>query len=285
MIGLLLVVLAQAPCDDVARSSAALESAKTAGDLLFLTNEQRQSTGITLLRPSEEDLPRERARLLAAERLRSACALSTSNVTAPRGDAAALKAVMDRPEFYGARDRDADALQQWFRRLMDWLESLLGERPAQTFADSMRLVVLGLAVVVAALIALRLARTRFGKRAESAQRAEAAPLVLLDPGEHLSKAGALLASDPREALREGLLSLLSSLERKRLARPDRVKTNRELARELPERGATPALAQAVRELLTRYDRTFYSLEPVASETASAFLQSVSELQRSLEAGT
>ena len=42
-----------------------------------------------------------------------------------------------------------------------------------------------------------------------------------------------------EAIREGLLSLLSTLERRRFARPDRVKTNRELADELAALAAEP----------------------------------------------
>jgi hypothetical protein len=84
----------------------------------------------------------------------------------------------------------------------------------------------------------------------------------------------MLGSAPREAIREALLCLLSSLERQRFARPDRVKTNRELAEELAGRGAPPALVSAVTSLFTWFDRAFYSLEAVPADEARRFLDDV-----------
>jgi hypothetical protein len=106
-----------------------------------------------------------------------------------------------------------------------------------------------------------------------------APLKLDVPSAHLERARAALAGDPRRAIREGLLALLSHLERERLARPDRVKTNRELAQELPARGASPALAETVARLLAWYDAAFYSLEPVAPDAARRFVDEVAGLAR------
>jgi hypothetical protein len=111
-----------------------------------------------------------------------------------------------------------------------------------------------------------------------------APLRLDPPGDHLRRAQAALESDPREAIREGLLGLLSCLERRRLARPDRVKTNGEIVLELPVRGAPPELVAKVGPVVRWYDRTFYSLAPVPRQEASAFLKSVHGLRDELEAG-
>ena len=100
-------------------------------------------------------------------------------------------------------------------------------------------------------------------------------LVLSDPT--VSRNHLAVLSDPRAAIREALLSLLSSLERKRYARPDRVKTNRELAAELPARGAPTELVTAVAPLFAWFDRSFYSLEAIAPEDARRFLDDVSRL--------
>jgi hypothetical protein len=109
----------------------------------------------------------------------------------------------------------------------------------------------------------------------------AAALRLDSPGEHLARARTALASQPREAIREGLLALLSSLEAKRLARPDRVKTNRELVGELPGRGASAHLTGEVERLVGWYDRAFYSLEPVPADDAARFVAEVERLHQGL----
>ncbi|MFL5319562.1 MAG: DUF4129 domain-containing protein [Myxococcaceae bacterium] len=282
MTGALLSLLL-ASCADVSQASAALEQTKSEGDLLVAMKTEEQELGFSLLRGAEQQLPFEKQRMLAASRIRSACALVGQKSAAGVARNPTVTEILDRPEFAGARDRGSDALVQLWRRFTDWIESMLGEKPAQTFADSVRVIVLGLAGALAAVIALRLRRLRFGGRARSTSPATGEALQLLDPSVHFVRAEELRASNPRLALREGLLALLSSLERKRYARPDRVKTNRELAQELPERGAPPAVTAQVSELLHGFDRTFYSLEEVRSETAGSFLESVAKVQRLLEA--
>jgi hypothetical protein len=123
-----------------------------------------------------------------------------------------------------------------------------------------------------------LARRRRRPAAEASRRpGQAGELVLDAPAVHLERARAAVASAPREALREGLLALLSSLEVRRLARPDRVKTNRELVDELPARGAPAALTAAVAQLVAAYDVGFYSLAPVSEQEARRFLAGVEPL--------
>ena len=107
--------------------------------------------------------------------------------------------------------------------------------------------------------------------------------MLQAPEAHLARARAALDTDAREALREALLALLSALERRRLSRPDRVRTNRELARELPARGAPPAVAAEVARLVEWYDARFYSLAPVAAAEARRFVEAVAALEAHMPA--
>jgi hypothetical protein len=168
------------------------------------------------------------------------------------------------------------------RTLASWLEGLLQTEQAQSFATSTRtaVLVLGLAVALFAVLRLRYWRRGPARRGEGTA-AGAAALVLDSPGEHLARARAALGGQPREAIREGLLALLSSLETKRLARPDRVKTNRELVGELPRRGASAQLTGEVERLVRWYDRAFYSLEPVPAEDAARFVDEVERLHQGL----
>ena len=141
---------------------------------------------------------------------------------------------------------------------------------------------LGLALAAVLWLGLWLAAHRRSKaRAQSGVPVEAAPLVLDSPGEHLGRARAALGTDAREAIREGLLGMLSTLEQRRLARPDRVKTNRELAAELPARGAPAPVVHEVERLVGWYDQAFYSLAPVPADEAVRFVEAVETLHGSL----
>lgn len=214
---------------------------------------------------------------LTPERQAAACEL-LAKPAGPTADRAALEAVYQRPGFERARERNSGALQALLAQLEAWLERLFETSGAETYSNVTRVVVLFLAALVGLFAALRFASRRRAAAA-TAQGAAPAPLVLDSPAAHLERARAALAADPRAAIREGLLALLSHLERERLARPDRVKTNQELARELPGRGASPALAEAVARLVGWYDLAFYSLEPVTPDAAQRFVDEVAGLAR------
>ena len=166
-------------------------------------------------------------------------------------------------------------------------ESLLDRREAATFSEWTRVGVLGLAVAVVLGAALRI-RRRIGAGRTSPRRAEAPaePLVLDAPEVHFAHARRAVGEggDPREGIRQALLALLSVLERQRWARPDRVRTNRELASELPSRGAPAEVSREVDRLVHWYDRTYYSLEPVSSVEAERFLHDVAQFESRLAAG-
>lgn len=184
-----------------------------------------------------------------------------------------LAAIYGRPAFQGAHSSQAGDL---FKRLKAWLETIFETSGAETYSNVTRVVVLLLASFVVIAVVVRLAGRRLKRtRLPAAQAASA--LELDDPSEHLGRARSLLATDARGSAREGLLAILAALERQRLARPDRVKTNRELARELPSRGAPPELVEAVTAQLSWFDRAWYSLEPLDATRASTFLDDVARL--------
>lgn len=221
--------------------------------------------------------PAERAKI-AGERLRTLCAgidaWSEGTVEGVDPDPARLKAILERPEFAGATRRQGNALESFLRRFTEALERLFGAKGSERFASGSRLLVLSLALVVlvgGVLRVVTLRRARKRTQGEEPQGAAGFGVVLAHPDVHRARALQSLTEDPRGAIREGLLALISALERQRWARPDRVKTNRELARELPERGSPPELAADVARVIDWYDRTFYSLEPVATEEARRFL--------------
>jgi hypothetical protein len=210
-------------------------------------------------------------------RAEAACALLAQKTPAPAPDRALLNALLDEPEFSRARNKNANVAAVLLKRFWDWLKRLLETKEASAYARLTPYLVLGVAFAAALLGALRLRRRRDPKRPAGAVARGAAALTLDAPGEHLERARALLATVPRQAIREGLLALLSSLERRRLARPDRVKTNRELWAELPGRGAPEALVNAVGARLNWYDRAFYSLAEVDAAEARAFIDGVATL--------
>jgi hypothetical protein len=218
---------------------------------------------------------------LGTEEQAAACRLlERSAARAGEGpDVAALGAIYAQPGFERARRRDSGALAAWLAQLRSRLLALFETSGAEKYSNVTRVLVLVLALLAVALITLRLGgwarRRRQQRPAPAPGLAERLPLD--SPALHLARARALQVEHPREALREGLFALLSWLEQRQLARPDRVKTNRELALELAERGAPAPLVAAVAPLLERYDEAFYSLEPVSQQSAGRFVAEVAPL--------
>lgn len=211
--------------------------------------------------------------MLPDERQEAACAL-LGKPAPEKLEIATLAPIYERPGFERARLRNTGALQALMAQLRNWFESLFESSGAEAYSNVTRVVVLALALAVGGGVTLRLINRRRAKAVKQ-ERAKVAPaLVLDDPATHLARAEAMLGTAPREAIREGLLSLLSSLERQRFARPDRVKTNRELSEELPTRGAPAELIGRVTPLFAWFDRAFYSLEAVPPSDARRFLDDV-----------
>lgn len=286
MSGLVLLWLAALPCESAPRELQQLtELARGEPAALDAHLEALEPRWEGLpLRSPEDETPSERAET-AARRIQAACAPAEAAPDVPeaRGtDPARLQEILSRPEFSLARQRQGDLFQRLMRELMALLEELLQTREAQSFATGTRtlVLVLGFAVVLFAVLRLRHWRRGPARRGGETETGPAA-LELDSPGEHLARARAALGARPREAIREGLLALLSSLEAKRLARPDRVKTNRELVGELPARGASAQLTGEVERLVRWYDRAFYSLEPVPREDAARFVDEVERLHQGL----
>jgi hypothetical protein len=284
------LLLASVPCADLETDVRLLE--ETARDRpvelsTIIEGLETRAGGMPLRPPGE--IPVDQLAQHVAVRLREACELQTAaardQTALPPSDPVRLRAILDRPEFAQARKLNTDLLQRLMRQLDAWLDGFFQSRGAQGFAVATRAVVLGLALAVVLWVVLRLRRWRQAAPVHAPGNAEdTAPLALDSPAEHLRRARDTLTSDSREAIRQGLLALLSTLEERQLARPDRVKTNRELAAELPGRGAPAPLVQEVERLVRWYDRTFYSLSPVPPEEASRFLKDVERLHSSTPGG-
>ncbi len=213
---------------------------------------------------------------LPEEQQISGCQVAALDAPAAK-DTSTVEEIYSRPGFERARQRNTGALLAMFERLKNWLTELFESGGASAYSEITRFLVLVVAAVVVAWAVTRWLGRR-ERREEQQARAQAEPLVLQPPQQHLSRGRELLAADPRAAIREGLLALLSSLERQRWARPDRVKTNREILRELPERGAPGEVVSKVSPLLGWYDSAWYSLEPVPVEAAGRFLDDVATLE-------
>ena len=200
------------------------------------------------------------------------CAIAAHQARAAEIDRAALEEIYTRPELARARQRDAVGLEVLIARLNAWFDRFFGTRGAETYSVVTRWLVMLAGALIALYALVRFLGRRRRTTAAQSVTAGGGALKLDDPMVHFARARQSLAAAPRDALREALLGLLSSLERARLARPDRVKTNRELVRELPSRGAAPELAKSVGELIDWYDEAFYSLRQVEPADAQGFLE-------------
>lgn len=281
---LLMLSGAGLPCQDVESTGRALQAEAEAGRLEVALAGLAAELGVDPLRGAGNDLAPGEQVELATARLREICALRNlpppALAVAPSPER--LREILSRPELAHARNRHGGALLRMLRWLREQLDALFESRQAQSFSQATRVVVLALAIALVLLAGFRLGRL-LGRRRERTTPPDASPLALPleDPALHLSRARQAVEDNPRSAIREGLLSLLSALERRQLARPDRVKTNRELAGELPSRGVPAALAGEIASQLRWYDRAFYSLAAVPSAEASAFLAEVERLQAQL----
>jgi hypothetical protein len=270
------------PCQLLQNRLEGIQKAASASPerLEQLHSQLETGLGRPLLLQSERSLdPLARADLIE-RRARATCALQSrlSGISIQPANRDRLKQILDRPEFAGARMRNPDWLARWVRRLGEWLESLFEGQEAQSFAGFTRALVLGLALAAGAAGLIRLLRKVRAPSAAEPQAATAQPLLLEEPSVHLSLAQAALSTDAREAIRQGLLALLSWLEKRRLAQPNRAKTNRELVNDLPAHGASAKLSETVGTLLNWYDRAFYSLSVVPQREAGEFIDQISALQ-------
>lgn len=285
----LLMLLAALPCTEREATSRLMEetAATRPSELPAVVDGLAARMGGMPLPSAQEDASApERAKQLTGF-LERACALQEAERSAPAAlpvsEPERLKAILDRPEFSRARQRHGDLVKRLMRQLEAWMESLFESSGAQSFAVATRAVMLGLAFALVLWGVLKLAGRRRRVAAPLASTPAEAPLVLDSPAVHLRRAHTMLGTDAREAIREGLMGLLSALEQRRLARPDRVKTNRELAAELPARGAPATVVSEVERLVGWYDRAFYSLAPVPQDEAASFVAAVEHLNGTLPA--
>ena len=221
-----------------------------------------------------------------AGRDNEACDWLLEGAPKPEVDAALLETIFADPSLDGARERGGGALEHLGRLLREWLMSFLDSSGAAGFAEWTRTLVLVGAVLLLVWLTIRWARRRRGAGARmpdpdvlTSERVE----VLELPARHLDRGREALVAAPREAIRQGLLALLSGLEDAGVIAPGRVRTNRELAQALPSSGLPPDEVNRLVELLSWYDRAFYSLAEVEPVEAGAFLDRIEARLAALDA--
>ena len=280
------VAVGLSPCDDVPGERAALEqAAKGEVHFSYIASALEERCGAPLAAGLKLDGPPAEAAEALGKRLEAFCARSKAEGRAALrvGDREHLDEILSRPEFAQARGANLGGLERLVAWLVAWVEALFETRGALGFVRWTRVLVLSLAIAVALGAGFRLAGAlrRRGERKRLTEVGRGERLELDAPSVHLQRGGTMVEADPRGAIREGLFALLGALERRSLARPDRVRTNREVAEEVAQRGAAPELSEQVRGLLGWYDRAYYSLERPEAPEARRFLDDVGQLAERL----
>lgn len=209
---------------------------------------------------------------LASARVSGACkSLALSVGPTPGADRALMRAILSRPE-YNLRSSDDGYLAKLLEKVARWLRDVFAEaKVVQHAAISLRTAFLAAAVLGLVFVAWRVSRSR-STRKGAPFRASLHAVELDDPARYQASADdALRAADGREAIRSGLLALLATLERARLATPRRAATNREVAHQISLRGGPDSLAGSVARLVEWYDRTWYGLAAVTEAEARQFV--------------
>jgi len=145
-------VFAAGPCGDPALTAAQLASAQTEADLALALSESEALLGASLLLLDELARPLPERAGLASARLGTACAWWLREARHAEDRAPALRAVLDRPDFAGARDRAPHAAAQARERFKAWVLSLLEDRTTRSFASGVRWLVLGLSGTLAGTV-------------------------------------------------------------------------------------------------------------------------------------
>jgi hypothetical protein len=195
-------------------------------------------------------------------------------------DRSLLDRTYARPEFQSAKEEDeqADCISDLIET---WLKGFFESGDSPGFSSFSRRVVLGLFVAIAATgLLLALSRLRFrkarGAKPQSTPLTSGSPTAP-HPTSHWERATRALATNPREAMRQGWLALLFRFEERRWLAPGRVETNREVGNHLAQRGAPTSLQEQVESLGQAFDVAFYSLAPVTPTDAEGFLSQVAKL--------
>jgi hypothetical protein len=189
-----------------------------------------------------------------------------------------LLALYKRPGFERARATQAD---DYLKRLRAWLMALFETTGAERYSNVTRTGVLVLAAAAALVTLARFWSRRRPRQGDDTRSAPSFEKPPESPYRSLDDARALVSQRPREAARLGLLAVLASLEYARLMRTDRTKTNREVADELVQKGASRETADAVRQLFEWFDRAWYSLTELDGASVERFLDEAQALITSL----
>jgi hypothetical protein len=191
---------------------------------------------------------------------------------------AALREILDRPEFQAgegrsAIDRALDPVRTWIRSLgqqaLRWLARVLGPIfEAGGAAILWGIVGVGLVILVGVAVLLR--RLMRGAVADEAILDGFETAGLPRAADELARAReAAGAGDARRALHHHYRAVLLRLDERDHLSLDSALTNREL---LPRLAASPALAEPFAALVARFDRLWYGQTACSMEEYAAFVE-------------
>lgn len=196
-------------------------------------------------------------------------------------DRAALERILSRPEFQWPQ-KQPSPLAQWWERLLEWLERLLGgRRSGGTVRGGLPLLrdlltIVG-AVALAAVLVYVVIRLRAGLVAEKEIGPEAEAIEDLTAATALKQAQRLAGErDYRAAVRYLYLSSLLLLEERGLLRYDRSRTNREYLSSVAE---SSHLAAVLAPVVDIFERVWYGYQPLDRASYTQYEEWVEDLQR------
>jgi hypothetical protein len=196
-----------------------------------------------------------------------------------------LQGILARSEF-DLQDEPVGVLDRVWRWLRKVVLSLLEARGTAAYGEAGRYVILSLGVVGALLVTYRVIRVRRGAFRSKPPSKELHARTLDSPDTHLLRAREAEArGDSRGALREQMLAILATLERQHLAAPGRARTNREIAAEAVERGASAETASQLKDLADWYDQAWYGLANVTLAEVADFSSRAQRLRSGAEQPT
>jgi hypothetical protein len=193
-----------------------------------------------------------------------------------------LQQILSRPEF-DLQDEPVGVLDRLWRWIRKLFLSLLESRGTMVYAEAGRYAVMGLGVICALYVLTRIVRSRRRPAGRQPSPAVAVGRSLDSPDEHVARSRQAQALGlHREAVREQMLAVLSSLERRHYLTPGRAQTNREIAAATAKRGAPSDVVARFGALAEWYDSAWYGLAVVTSIDAAQFAANAESVRAAVE---
>lgn len=216
--------------------------------------------------------PSDRLKSIATQLQTLRAALSTPPVAASAADRAKLRDILEQPPF--AKNNNANALNDWFNQISDWLDRFLNS--TSLGIASARDVLAALGFVFVAIVLFFLVRTFASNWVAETQLPAAGAGAALTSSNTFAQAQRLASQgDYRTAVRQLYLASLLLLDERGVLRYDRTLTNREY---LDAVKSEPKTQSAFEPLVDTFDRTWYGFAAVDQKEFEAYQKQVDKLK-------